>query len=246
MPTRRSFLAAAVVAAAAAPLSRAQNFTNIAHIAEPRVPRFNGPEEAQGLYRAIWDGRLEDVRALAPGHPFLHADNEKALCFAVERGHAAIVRYLVEEQNADISTCNHRVLFRAMALPDPEIFDYLLEKSAPLSQNLKDELLTVACMGENFALVKRLVGLGADVNYYDGRSESPVTSAAKHGTAEMLRYLVLERHADFHARNEDALRAAATHKAPEQTAFLLEMGADPYALTKEEIAEIYQSDPAIY
>jgi len=99
------------------------------------------------------------------------------LLLAAEQGHMEIVRYLVEEAEADVNA------------------------TMPESRG-EVTALRYAISNEDYEMVRYLVQNGADVNMANDAGWTPIMTAARTGNREIIGYL-LDEGADLSARTDD-------------------------------------------
>ncbi|MFO8042099.1 MAG: ankyrin repeat domain-containing protein [Alkalispirochaeta sp.] len=121
-------------------------------------------------------GVREEVNAGVPVESTDYRD-KTPLLMAAEQGHMEIVRYLVEEANADVNA------------------------TTPESRG-EITPLRYAISNEDYEMVRFLVENGADVNQANGSGWTPIMTAARVGNREILQYL-LDEGADVRARTDD-------------------------------------------
>jgi len=153
-----------------------------------------------------------------------------------ENGNYQLVEHLLQ-QGVNIHACNTNgatALILSAFNGYSNISNLLIDNGLDINKRDHDGFssLMVACECANadIALVKRLVGLGADINATSERKATALMAAAKIGHPDIVEFLVLKG-ADINARNADhnitALIWAANCGHLSIVEFLLEKGADP-------------------
>ncbi len=142
-------------------------------------------------------------------------DSWSALFYAVNAGHMNIVKFLVEECEANVerqlNAANGRktVLMVAAARGDLEMTKYLLERCKALKlDRYKRTVLTHACMNGSSAVTSHLLKMGMPLNKSDSSGNSDLHYAAAYGWRHCVEALV-EAGADLNAANEWKLTATA-------------------------------------
>ncbi|KAJ3084925.1 hypothetical protein HK102_000511 [Quaeritorhiza haematococci] len=161
------------------------------------------------LQNAAEKGNVGTVRFLLDHGADIHAQDDGALRNAVERGHIDVVRLLLD-RGAHTHTQgllnrfldskgNWKDWFRL----DMELLSLLVEcgVTAQLNADIMDRMLREALCEGNLALVRRVVGLGADKDMV----HIALFNATRSGNLEMVR-LLLDRGADIHENNDEALQ----------------------------------------
>ena len=148
-------------------------------------------------------GELSLVKfALAQGAK-IHPQGDVALGWAAENGHLHVVKYLVEEQNANLSKDDDFALRWASGAGYLDVVKYLVEQGANIHER-QDGALRQASEGGHLQVVKYLLKIGANVH---AREDHAVRMASSNGHLDVVKYLV-EQGADIHASNTQALRLA--------------------------------------
>lgn len=143
------------------------------------------------IHRSVDRNDLSGVREeVDAGTPVESTDyrDKTPLLMAAEQGRMEIVRYLVEEANADVNA------------------------TTPESRG-KITPLRYAISNEDYEMVRFLVQNGARVNQANTSGWTPIMTAARVGNREIIQYL-LEQGADLRARTEDGttpIRVASNH-----------------------------------
>ncbi|MFW5693983.1 MAG: ankyrin repeat domain-containing protein [Alkalispirochaeta sp.] len=143
------------------------------------------------IHRSVDRDDLSGVRnEVEAGVPVESTDyrDKTPLLMAAEQGRMDIVRYLVEEAEADVNA------------------------TTPESRG-EITPLRYAITNEDYEMVRYLVRNGADVNQANRAGWTPIMTAARTGNREILGFL-LDEGADLHARTEDGttpVRVASNH-----------------------------------
>ncbi len=153
-------------------------------------------------------------------------DVEEALIRADSPTVIALIKRGVEVNTVDRN--GDTLLVQAVRRDLPELFDYLLQRRARLNMRNRngETALSIAAYTGKLTYVQRLVGAGADVNFYGW---SPLAYAAYNGHAEIASYLI-KHGADVNAKTENgstALFFAARFGHSEIVDLLLRNSADP-------------------
>lgn len=143
------------------------------------------------IHRSVDRNDVAGVRAeVTAGIPVEATDyrDKTPLLMAAEQGHMEIVRYLVEEADADVNA------------------------TTPESRG-EITPLRYAISNEDYEMVRLLVRNGAEVNQANTSGWTPIMTAARVGNRAILQYL-LEEGADLRARTDDGttpVRVASNH-----------------------------------
>ena len=143
------------------------------------------------------------------------------LHFAAEKGHADIVKYLVEERGADINakdnngnTPLHDASYKSRNI---DVVKYLIEKGADANAKNDDGRtpLHKASNPESIDVAKYLVEeRGADINAKDNNGNTPLHDASyTRGNVEVINYFI-EKGADVNAKDNNG--RTPLHKAAEK------------------------------
>lgn len=194
---------------------------------------FDAPRSLRKFYQAVHAGDMPAVtKELKKNPEAARAENSRALVIAAGAGHLPVVKLLMD-RGAQIRNGISSTLGQAVNSGNADVVDYLIEHGAD-SRHDNDRYLIAAAMGDNVRIVKRLLDLGANIDAVDRSDDSPMSGAAKHGSTEVLAYLV-ERGGNPRERNDYPLREAASHNHPENVLFLLQRGADVHAGNDEAL-----------
>lgn len=168
-------------------------------------PRKPPPKPAEVAYKAVCDGKLDDLRRvldqrvhrnleLSDGSTLFHA--------AVMRGHRDIVEYLLPH----VTSINlpgpgaMTPLHLAAAKGHEDLVRLLLDKGADPNSGSQENRtpLHLAAADGRTDIARLLLDKGADIEARDGSSFTPLHWAAIKGQKDMVE-LLLERNADFTA-----------------------------------------------
>jgi len=162
---------------------------------------------ADEIHEAVQSGNLKKVKALVQRNAeWLNSpdQNKKTpLHLALESGHAAIARYLVD-QGADINLKDkdkNSPIHNAAYLGNLEIVDLLLKKgAASLNEgNFRGQTpLHLACERGHPGVVTRLLEAGADIEARDMLGRTPLMTTATSKNMEVVNAL-LKKGADINA-----------------------------------------------
>jgi len=155
-----------------------------------------------------------------------YEDMEEAL---IGRDYPAAIELL--KRGMDVNTVDragNTLLIQSVRGDIPKLFDYLLQHRARINTRNRngETALSIAAYGGGQAYVKRLVELGAEVNFYGW---PPLSYAAYNGHLEIVDYL-LKHGAEINAKTENgstALFFAARFGHAEVIELLLANKADP-------------------
>jgi ankyrin repeat protein len=155
-----------------------------------------------------------------------YEDMEEAL---IRDDSAAAIALL--KRGMDVNTVDrtgNTLLIQTMRSDVPELFDYLLQRRARLNTRNRngETALSIAAYTGKLSYVKRLVDIGAEVNFYGW---PPLSYAAYNGHLEIVDYL-LKHGAEIDAKTENgstALFFAARFGHLEVIKLLLKNKADP-------------------
>jgi len=195
-------------------------------------------------FAAVWDAELSALPSDGP---------EKLLKEAVKAGKRRIVEFLLDrggDPDAYTSWETYNLFGFAAVAGYDDIAVTLLEHGAKANPKLANKYivngpilspLMAAARGGRTALVKRLLGMGADVRAIGFEGRTPLYYASAEGHADIVR-LILDAGADpnlrmevlipgsggfYQARGETALMAAARDGRTAAVRTLLDAGADP-------------------
>ncbi len=195
---------------------------------------FEGPADTAALYRAVWTADLAGTRAAVAKNPaVLHSDHDSAMTLAAQGDSLAVLRFL-HRRGGNLAAEDNAPLTTAVTNGNVQMFNYIARNLPATPQAERDQLMVVAAYGDSLDMIKSIHRWHAKTT---GRlaGDWPVSAASKHGTPEILPYLVDKLHADIHAGNEDALRQAVSHNRADSVRFLLKRGANPHALNDEAL-----------
>ena len=142
----------------------------------------------------------------------------------------AVVKYLVEQQGANIHVRRDYFLRFAAAQGHLEVVKYLVEQGADI-HTWNDEAFRGAAENGHLEVVKYLAEQGANIHTYD---DCAFRWAAENGHLEVVKYLV-EQGADIHTENDEALRFAAENGHLEVVKYLAEQGVNIHAWNDEAL-----------
>jgi ankyrin repeat protein len=174
---------------------------------------------------------LSNILSFLPLEQLITLSAENKLLWRLIYAESARVGKLLEEQ---ITTR----FFEAIAEGNEEEVIFWLD--AGFNPNACDKLgvgaLQRACFFEKFDIAKQLIIRGANVRVENRQKQTPLHIAAQEGQEKIARLLV-EKGAVVDARDAHEMTPfhhALVRKKGESTAkFLLSVGADPYAVTRE-------------
>ncbi|CAH8664748.1 unnamed protein product [Dicrocoelium dendriticum] len=205
--------------------------------------QYNSPLEVQNetghtpLMEATSNGHIDVARCLIKNGADINTHStefkESALTLASYKGHAEMVRFLLEagadhEHRTDEM---HTALMEAAMEGHVEVARLLLAHGANVNipQDSFESPLTLAACGGHTALAHLLIGYGADIEEVNDEGYTPLMEAAREGHEETVA-LLLAVGADVNARTEEtqetALTLAACGGFIEVCEMLLNAGAD--------------------
>jgi len=160
------------------------------------------------LIEASKDGNLSQVKSLIIEGADIHDWEDCALNEAAHSGHLEVVKYLVEDCEANVHPDDECTLRWAAEGGHLEIVKYLVSKGANVHVG-GNEALRKAVWKGHLDVVKYLVSKGANVHAHN---ELALSMAAEGGHLEVVKYLVEDCDADVHVKNEKALHWAKIKK----------------------------------
>ena len=176
--------------------------------------------------RAINDGDIEYVKAYLEENKISTEDIKNALMRSAENGHLHVVKYLVEEHQADIHAINEYALRWSAHNGHLDVVKYLVEENNANIHAQNEGGLRYSAENGHLEIVKYLVEEHqADIHAYN---EYALRWSAENGHLEVVKYLV-EKGADIHAQNEYALRWGVRSGHLHVVKYLVEKGADIHA-----------------
>ena len=195
-------------------------------------------------FAAVWDAELSALPSDGP---------EKLLKEATKAGKRRIVEFLLDrgaDPSAYVNGEMYDLFGYAAVAGHVDLAAMLLDRGAQANPKLANKYLIhgpmlsplmSAARGGHAALVKRLLGMGADVGAIGFEGRTPLYYASAEGNADIVR-LILDAGADpnlrmevlipgsggfYQDRGETALMAAARHGRADAVRALLDAGADP-------------------
>lgn len=131
-------------------------------------------------------------------------DSPMPLSIALTTGKLDIIKYLIEEQHADITLVDKASIKKAMSKKDSELTDYLTnaQKAAnglyePVNANRADDIFT-AIETSNMDRIKSFLDDSKfNINQQDNRGRSPLFFATEKGNTKVVKYLIKERKAEL-------------------------------------------------
>lgn len=162
------------------------------------------------LHYLALKGHLSIIKKLISNGVDIDLENQygdKILSFAILGGHMATIEYLVGLENVDINHVNRDgipVLF--LAYDNLDVIKCLIEYGADINivnwcDNENNIFLTEACSSSySIKTIKYLVKHGADINYSDGETRTPLMYASSNGRIDIVKCLVKHK-ADINYQN---------------------------------------------
>ena len=178
------------------------------------------------LVLAAKSGDLEEVKKYIYYGADIYYDNNDALCYATQKGHAEIVKFLLEQDAKKVYVYDDKIqiFHEACEHGHLEIIKMLIEYDGIdiyINNNDKDYALAVACRGGHSEIAKILVKCGANIHY---KNDMPLRDAVKISNIELVEFL-LEHGAKANANNSEALWLAAKQGEVGIMEMLIEHGA---------------------
>ncbi|KFH73895.1 hypothetical protein MVEG_01108, partial [Podila verticillata NRRL 6337] len=194
-------------------------------------------------YANITRALLSDLKASGEFIDFsspywLDTDGITPLIYAVSRGHANVLKVLVEEGgirdvDAVNDACNHPSIPKIMPTTPMTVLNPLVGSDVNLHAAYTHTPLSIACRLGHVEAAKLLIQYGANLDAQDEDGESCLIIAAKNGHVNCVRLLLEgpQRRANLELRERyygwTALHLAAIENHPEVVRILLEAGASP-------------------
>jgi ankyrin repeat protein len=219
--------------------ARECNYKAVDLLIQAKADFVSGSEDGlkSPLITAAASGSLECVRVLLANgaDPDVEIDGMTALYEAVASNYPDIVALLLTHDprpNMEKTPPGQlRLLMRAVGTKNAELVSLLLEHGTtvdffdPNAATLTKTPLSEACSQGNLEIVKLLLAKGADINYAEGNSDSPLLAATM-GSSEVARYLLLNPTIDVRWAASDGTTALHTADYdPSLVAELLQRGA---------------------
>jgi ankyrin repeat protein len=167
--------------------------------------------------------KVEFVKYLLDAGADVHADNDRALQWASDKGHTEIVKLLLDA-GADVHARDDYALRWASDNGHTEVVKLLLDAGADVHA-YDDYALRAASDKGHTEVVKLLLDAGADVHASD---DAALRLASHYGRTEVVK-LLLDAGTDVHAKDDLALRWASEYGYTEVVKLLLDAGADVHA-----------------
>ena len=175
----------------------------------------------EDFHRATEVGDIDYVKKYLEQNRISQYDIDYCLICSASNGHLNIVKYLVEEHQADIHADRDEAINMSACRGHLHVVKYLVEKGADIHDLDEYVLRSSACNG-HLHVVKYLVSRGADIH---ARNEYALRWSAAFGHIDVVKYLV-EKGADIHAENEFALKWSAENGHLDVVKYLVEKGAN--------------------
>ena len=207
------------------PISRVKGFEMV------RI--LNKDDEAtQILIYAAKDGDLTKVKECIKNGADIHANDEEALIEAAINGHLKIVKFLVEN-GADIHADNNMALRTSLYNDNLEVAKFLLEKGADIHAD-NDYIYNYVFNNNDIKLLNFFKE--NNIIFDDKIKYSKLfLKACENGDLEKVKEYI-EKGADIHTQNDDALRSAASGGHISIVKYLIEKGVNIHA--KDDFALI--------
>ena len=181
----------------------------------------------ENIDRAINTGDIEYVKAHLEENKISRKDINNALRRSAENGQLEVVKYLVEEHQADIHVRDEYALRCSAANGHLDVVKYLVEgHNADI--HAADTALRWGASNGHLHVVKYLVSKGSDIHSLD---DTALKWSAKHGHLDVVKYLV-EKGANIHADNDRSLRWSANNGHLHVVKYLVEKGASVYKIRR--------------
>lgn len=160
-------------------------------------------------------GELSLVKFAVANGVRIHPFGDVAVGWAAENGHLDVVKYLVEDQKADLHKDYEFALRWSAGAGYLEVVKYLIKHGADLHVR-EDGALRQACENGKVHVVKYLVGSGANIHALEDRA---LIMASMYGYIDIVKYLV-EQGANI---NDKALRLAIENNHTEVVQYLKDL-----------------------
>ncbi|CAL8100952.1 unnamed protein product [Orchesella dallaii] len=154
----------------------------------------------------------------------LKKSGDTALHLCAINGYLDMMRYLVEEENANLEKINlegKTALHDAAQFSQLEIVEYLLSKGANVNVVKRADWtpLMLACTKQNISVIQALVRSGADFNFINKDGWTCLHIAAREGNTDIISYL-LESCKDGKLRKTLQERKSRNGRKPVHTAVM--------------------------
>ncbi len=156
---------------------------------------------------------------------------EVLLIHAADLGHLGIVKYLVEEKEADINYQKERALDNASFNGHLFVVKYLVAKGANIHSESENPLIYASYNGK-LSVVRFLVTKGANIH---ARHDGALVQASARGHLPVIKYLLVKG-ANINA--QDILTKAAFPRGLLVVKYLIEHGAEIHPETFENIKKL--------
>jgi|GEM_PF-1730184 len=191
------------------------------------------------IKHAVVNGDIDYLKYTFQHRKSKAIDYSAALQLAAQRGQLNIVKYMLEELNADINSSTNEgetALIFAATKNHLKVAEYLLDKGANIDKAKSDgkTAITVATVNGNAEMVNLLMNKGATLNFSDKFNEtgaygSPLMHASALGYLNIVADL-LKGGSNINFKNDngqDALQLAINFNQFNVAEFLIKKGANP-------------------
>ena len=201
-------------------IDRAINSGDIEYVkAHLKENKISTEDFKNALLRSAENGHLHVVKYLVEEH---QADiHACALRWSAGNGHLDVVKYLVEENNEDIHVIDECTLKWSAQNGHLEVVKYLVEQHQANIHAENEYALRLSAHNGYLDVVKYLVEKGANIHALD---DTALKWCASNGHLEVVKYLA-EKGADIHAGNEYALKRSAENGHLQVVKYLVSKGA---------------------
>jgi len=197
--------------------------------------------EKTPLFLATYSGNLEEVRKLLKTATAedIHEEEDELLRVAAHKGHAEIVRELLQT-GADVHCREEFPLREALMGEHYDVAEILLDYGADVNFECGDDpfLIQMVEFG-NYDIVEFLLQNGANVEIDDGRALQEACFNQFPDIAKLL----IDYGADIHVWNSFVLKEASLNEADEIVEILLDYGADRTKLHEDATPEMREYVP---
>jgi len=169
----------------------------------------------------------------------IHDDDESALNEALGNGHLNIIKYLIEEHQANIHGWGSFPQEYSASKGYLNVIKYLTEE-CHVDIHYKNQTTLQFAIGSGHLNIVKYLTEDPQVNIHLNE-EDALRRAAEKGHLNIVKYLIEEHQADIHAKGEYALQKSAKYGYLEVVLCLIDHGANYEILKKnEDTLDIYK------